>query len=280
MLHGRGRGRWPRRGCLRRRSLGGGLLALLLILSAPAQAGQPVTVFAAASTTDAVQAVLEAFRKAHPQTPVRASFAASSTLAKQIARGAPAALYLSANVRWMDYLQERGAIAPDSRVDLLGNRLVLIAAPDAEVSSDLTALPQALGDRRLAIGDPAHVPAGIYAKQALDTLGLWPAVRGQAAYAADVRAALALVGRGEAAAGVVYATDARISEQVRTVATFPADSHAPIHYPLARVAGADRPATRALYGFFRSDRARAIFRDHGFTVAAPAAGSWAQVCCR
>ena len=256
-----------------RRAMRGGLLAaLLLILAAPVQAGQ-VTVFAAASTTDAVQAVLTAFRKAHPRTDVRASFAASSTLAKQIARGAPADLYISANVAWMDYLADRGAIDPASRVDLLGNRLVLVASPMSPVSGDLAKLPEALGERRLAIGDPAHVPAGIYAKQALQALGLWEKVADRAAFAADVRAALALVGRGEAAAGIVYATDARISDRVKRVATLPADSHPPIHYPLARVDGAAGPEVRRLYDFFRSNEAQAIFRDHGFTVPTPAARS-------
>ena len=256
-----------------RRAMRGGLLAaLLLILAGPVQAGQ-VTVFAAASTTDAVQAVLTAFRKAHPRTDVRASFAASSTLAKQIARGAPADLYISANVAWMDYLADRGAIDPASRVDLLGNRLVLVASPMSPVSGDLAKLPEALGERRLAIGDPAHVPAGIYAKQALQALGLWEKVADRAAFAADVRAALALVGRGEAAAGIVYATDARISDRVKRVATLPADSHPPIHYPLARVDGADRPEVRRLYDFLRSNEAQAIFRDHGFMVPTPAARS-------
>jgi molybdate transport system substrate-binding protein len=252
--------------------LRGALLAvLLLILAAPVQAGGPVTVFAAASTTDAVQAVLSAFRKAHPGADVRASFAASSTLAKQIARGAPADLYLSANVGWMDYLEDRGAIDPASRVDLLGNRLVLVASPMSPVSGDLAKLPQTLGDRRLAIGDPAHVPAGIYAKQALQSLGLWTQIRDRAAFAADVRAALALVGRGEAAAGIVYASDARISDQVTTRATLPADSHPPIRYPLARVDGADGARVQALYDFFRASQARAIFQQHGFTLATPAA---------
>ena len=257
---------------MNQRSMRGALLAvLLLILAAPAQAGGPVTVFAAASTTDAVQAVLTAFRKAHPGPHVRASFAASSTLAKQIARGAPADLYLSANVGWMDYLEDRGAIDPASRVDLLGNRLVLVASPRSPVSGDLAKLPQALGDRRLAIGDPAHVPAGIYAKQALQSLGLWTQIRDRAAFAADVRAALALVGRGEAAAGIVYASDARISDRVTTRATLPADSHPPIRYPLARVDGADGARVQALYDFFRSSQARAIFQEHGFTLATPAA---------
>jgi molybdate transport system substrate-binding protein len=273
MLHGWLRRRSPRGGCLCRRPLGGGLLALLLVLSAPIQAGQPVTVFAAASTTDAVQAVLTAFREAHPETQVRASFAASSTLAKQIARGAPAHLYLSANAGWMDYLQDRGAIDPASRVDLLGNRLVLVAAPTSPVSGDLARLPDALGDRRLAIGDPAHVPAGIYARQALQALDLWAQVRDRMAFASDVRAALALVGRGEAAAGIVYATDARISDQVSRLTTLSADSHPPIRYPLARVKGAEAAGVQALYDFFRSKRAQAIFRDHGFTVATPPARS-------
>ena len=256
---------------------GGAVALLLLLLTAPAQAAGQVTVFAAASTTDAVRTVLTAFRETHPQTSVRTSFAASSTLAKQIARGAPADLFLSANVGWMDYLEKRGAIDADSRIDLLGNRLVLVAPADTEVASDRQNLPQnlprMLGERRLAIGDPAHVPAGIYAKQALRSLGQWDQLRQRTANAADVRAALALVGRGEAAAGIVYATDARISDKVRTLATLPADSHPPIDYPLARIAGADRPAVDALYAFLQSKRARAIFRDHGFTVAEPDAGS-------
>ncbi|MBK1667188.1 molybdate ABC transporter substrate-binding protein [Rhodovibrio sodomensis] len=253
--------------------LRGVLLAMLLLLAGPVQASGQVTVFAAASTTDAVQAVLSAFRETHPGIPVRASFAASSTLAKQIARGAPAHLYLSANAGWMDYLERRGAIDPDSRIDLLSNRLVLVAPTAAKVSAKLPALPEALGDRRLAIGDPAHVPAGIYAKQALQSLGLWGRLRDRLAYAANVRAALALVARREAAAGIVYATDARISDDVQTVTTLPANSHDPIDYPLARVAGADGPGARALYAFFRSDRAQAIFRDHGFALAQPAGAS-------
>ena len=257
-----------------RRSMRGGLLALMLaVLATPVQAADQVTVFAAASTTDAVQAVLTAFRKAHPETDVRASFAASSTLAKQIARGAPADLYLSANVAWMDYLADRGAIDPASRLDLLGNRLVLVASPMSPVSGDLAKLPDALGERRLAIGDPGHVPAGIYAKHALQSLGLWAKLRDKTAFAANVRAALALVGRGEAAAGIVYATDARISDQVSTLATLPADSHPPIRYPLARIDGADSPGARTLYDFFRSTQAHAIFQDHGFTVVAPAGRS-------
>jgi molybdate transport system substrate-binding protein len=246
--------------------------ATVLLAATPARAQAPVLIFAAASTTDAVQAVLDGFEARHPDTPVRASFAASSTLAKQIARGAPADLYLSANVDWMDYLEDRGAIAPDSRVDLLGNRLVLIAPRGSDLPGAIERLPEALGDRRLALGNPEHVPAGIYAKQALERLGLWPALKPQAAFGHDVRAALALVGRGEAAAGIVYATDARISDDVARKATFPADSHAPIRYPLARVAGAARPAVQRVYDFLAGAAAARIFREHGFTVRRPADG--------
>jgi molybdate transport system substrate-binding protein len=248
------------------------VLAAGLLAAAPARAGESVLVFAAASTTDAVQAVLDAFRERHPDTAVRTSFAASSTLAKQIARGAPADVYLSANVDWMNYLAERGAIARDSRVDLLANRLVLIAPRGSDLPAAIERLPEALGARPLAMGNPDHVPAGIYAKQALESLGLWAALKPRAAFGHDVRAALALVGRGEAAAGIVYATDARISDTVVRKATFPADSHAPIRYPLARAAGHDRPAVRRVTRFLRSAEAAAIFRDHGFTVRRPADG--------
>lgn len=262
-----------RRPCLRR-SLAGALLALACAAAAvSARAEPPVTVFAAASTTDAVQAVLARFEAAHPEIAVRASFAASSTLAKQVARGAPADLILSANVAWMDYLAERDAIRSDSRVDLLGNRLVVIVPTGAPTLDDPNDLRVRVADRRLAMGDPSHVPAGRYAKAALESLGLWTRLRPRAAFAGDVRGALALVARGEAPAGVVYATDARISDRVRTAFVLPATSHPPIRYPLARVAGADGPGAAALYRFFRGPEAARIFRDHGFEVLSPASGA-------
>jgi len=261
----------------RRAVLRAAALAVLAaaVATTPLRAAEPVTVFAAASTTDAVQAAVARFQAAHPDVPVRTSFASSSTLAKQIANGAPADLYLSANVAWMDYLEQRGAVAGESRVDLLANRLVLVRPRrDAgTVQIDPSALPDLLGDRRLAIGDPSHVPAGQYAKAALQSLGLWAQLRDRAAYASDVRAALALVARGETAAGIVYATDARISDDVVRVATFPADSHPPIRYPFARVAGRGGASVRALYDFLCGPEAADAFRQHGFEVLADRAGS-------
>jgi molybdate transport system substrate-binding protein len=257
-----------------RRRLAAALLGLACVAAGSAsRAESQVTLFAAASTTDAVQAVLARFAAAHPNVEARASFAASSTLAKQIARGAPADLYLSANRAWTDYLADRGAIRPDSRVDLLGNRLVAIVPAGSPPLDRLADLPDRLGDRRLAMGDPAHVPAGQYAAAALRHLGLWDRLRRRAAFAGNVRSALALVARGEAPAGLVYATDARISDRVQAALVLPADSHPPIRYPLARVAGADGPGVAALHRYLRGAEAAEVFRDHGFSVLWPAAGA-------
>ncbi|MFQ6018657.1 MAG: molybdate ABC transporter substrate-binding protein [Kiloniellaceae bacterium] len=250
------------------RRLAGFAAVAVLGLSAGAPRAEEVTLFAAASTTNAVNAVAEALG-ASGLGPLRPVFAASSTLAQQIARGAPADLVLSANSAWMDFLAARGAIEGDSRVDLLGNRLVLIAPAKATLALEVETgfpLAAALGKRRLAMGDPGHVPAGIYAKAALEGLGVWPEVAAKAAFAADVRAALALVDRGEAAAGIVYATDAAISSRVRVVARFPAESHPEIAYTLAVVAGRRGPAVSAVYEFLRGPEAGAIFRAHGFTT--------------
>jgi len=236
----------------------------------PAHAQAPATLFAAASTTDAITAIAAAFT-ASGRGVLRPVFAASSTLAQQIVRGAPADLYLSANGAWMDFLVTRGAIEADSRVNLLGNQLVLIAPVESALSIRIAAgfdLAAALGDGRLAMGEPSHVPAGTYAKAALQTLGVWPQVAPKVAYMADVRAALVLVGRGEATAGIVYATDAAVSARVRIVDTFPADSHPPITYPLAIVARRRTPATVALYEYLLGSEAQAIFQAHGFTPIA------------
>lgn len=256
---------------LRRRAA---LFLLAAALSAGAQPGRaesepPVTLFAAASTGEAVNEIAEAYAAATGGS-IRPVMAASSTLARQIAEGAPADLFLSANVTWMDHLAERQAIVPESRVGLLSNRLVLVAPADSPLSLrlardlDLAAL---LGDGRLAVGDPAHVPAGIYARQALQALGLWDQVEGKLAQAANVRAALALVDRGEAAAGIVYETDAAIAPRVKIVDVFPSDVTPQIVYPLAIVAGRDSPAVRRAYDFLAGDTAAAIFRKYGFTRA-------------
>jgi molybdate transport system substrate-binding protein len=252
------------------------VLAALLVaplLPGPAGAAERLVVFAAASTTEALGEALERFEAA-TGVPTVASFAASSTLATQIARGAPADLYVSADADWMDHLAAAGALRADTRRDLLGNRLVLVTAAGSDFACDPSAgcdLAAALGTGRLAIGDPAHVPAGRYARQALQSLGQWDAVAPKLAPAADVRGALALVARGETPAGIVYATDAALLDDVRVVAALPADSHAPVVYPVAVVADSTHPQAERLLGFLAGPEARAIFARHGFAVAAPPA---------
>ena len=246
--------------------------ALTLSLAVPAaRADEELTLFAAASMTDALTAAAEAYTAAGGP-PVKLAFASSSTLAKQIENGAPADLFVSADQRWMDYLEERQLVAAGTRVDLAGNALVLIAPPGSTLAIEPAPgfdLAGALGDDRLAIGDPEHVPAGRYAKAALEYLGAWEAVEPKSVFAADVRAALAFVERGEVAAGIVYATDAAISESVRLVAASPQESHAPAVYPTAASAGRDDPAVRAFLAFLTGDAAADILRGYGFVVPAP-----------
>jgi molybdate transport system substrate-binding protein len=233
---------------------------------------EEVTFFAAASTANAVNAVVARYAATAPgagqdRPTVRPVFAASSTLAKQIVQGAPADLFLSASGAWMDYLAGRQAIDLASRVDLLGNRLVLVSPAHSRLSLAIAPgfpLARALDGGWLAIGDPAHVPAGIYAKAALEGLGVWPEVADRTARTADVRAALALVDRGEAAAGIVYQSDLAISSEIRLAGVFPKTSHPPITYPLARVAGTSSSAVERFYRFLLGSEARAIFRAHGF----------------
>jgi molybdate transport system substrate-binding protein len=244
------------------------LLAAVLVLLAGVAHAQPVTVFAAASLTDAMKDIGAAWQKqGHPA--LRLSFGASSTLARQIEQGAPANVYASADERWMDYLAKRNLIAPDTRRTLLTNRLVLIVPADhpehVKIGPDLN-LDALLGpDGRVATGDPTHVPVGLYAKQALTKLGLWQKAEPRLAATADVRAALLLVERGEAAAGIVYATDARISPKVMVAGTFPPDSHEPIAYPFAVVKSGDTKDARALMTFLESKQAAAIFAHRGFS---------------
>ena len=259
-----------RRGVFRRLVF---FLGVMLALAPGQVRADEVTIFAAASTTSALEEAAGRYEAAGGAA-VRLVFAASSTLAKQIVQGAPADLFLSANAAWMDALVERGAVEPGSRRTLLANRLVLIvpagsARPTA--MNGTVPLPEILGARPLAIADPAHVPAGIYAEAALKSLGLWDALAGRMVRTSDVRAALALVDRGEAGAGVVYASDAPIAPGVRVVATLPAESHPPIVYPLAIVAGRGRPPVRAFYDFLLGPEAAALFRAHGFLPPGAAA---------
>ncbi|MEJ2716300.1 MAG: molybdate ABC transporter substrate-binding protein [Deltaproteobacteria bacterium] len=226
------------------------------------------TIFAAASTTNAITDIAKVFKEKNMGT-VTYSFASSSTLAKQIASGAPADVYLSANPKWMNYLAEREMIEPESRFDLLGNRIVLIAPKDSTLKVKIAPkfnLAGILGDEKLAMGDPAHVPAGIYGKQALETLGVWKAVEPKVARCKDVRAALTLVERGEAPLGVVYATDAAISKKVKVIGVFPEDTHPPIVYPVALVKDRGTPTARRFLKFLTSPDAKSIFEKYGFTM--------------
>jgi molybdate transport system substrate-binding protein len=237
------------------------------LFSGPAAADE-VTVFAAASLTNALAEVGKTFELKEKHT-VRFSFAASSTLAKQIENGAPAHLFLSADQDWMDYLGQRKLIADGSRIDLLGNRLVMIAPADSTLKVELKPgidLAGLLAGGLLATGDPDHVPAGKYARQALEKLGAWKGTEGRIARADSVRAALALVERAECPLGIVYATDAAASTKVKVVGAFPADSYSPVVYPAAVVKGQDTPAARRLLEFLRGPDATSIFEKHGFTV--------------
>lgn len=228
-----------------------------------------VTVFAAASTTDALTEIGQLFseRKMGQMIP---SFASSSTLAKQIESGAPADIFISADLKWMDYLVEKKAVAPADRIDLLGNRLVLIAAKTSPIETvDVVpgfALADLLKEERLSVGDPDHVPVGIYAKQALESLGVWDGVKDKLAREKDVRAALVRVARGEVPLGVVYATDAAISDQVKVVGTFPETSHPPIIYPAAVIKGHQSKTVQAFFDLLKGPEGRKIFEKYGFTV--------------
>ncbi len=241
------------------------LLAAMLVAAHGGLArAEPITVFAAASLTDALEAVGAAYG-ARTGAELRFAFASSSTLARQIEAGAPAHIYVSADERWMDDLEAQGLIEPGTRVSPIGNRLVVIAADEPKgAAGDIGALLNV--DGRLAVGDPEHVPAGRYARDALETLEIWDDVEPRLARADNARAALALVERGEAPYGVVYATDAAVVDHIDVVSTFPADSHTPITYPFAIVAGGDGADVRDFFTFMTGDEALAIYARFGFVV--------------
>jgi len=220
--------------------------------------GEGPTVLAASSLQEALTEAAEAWAQAG-HAPPRLSFAASSALARQIEGGAPADLYLSADEEWMDRLAEEGLLREGSRADLLTNELVLIAPRDAP-SQGL----DALASGRVAMADPDAVPAGRYARAALESLGLWQGVAERIVPAENVRAALALVERGEAPLGVVYATDARASNRVAVAFQFPSDSHPPIRYPVAVLAASRHADAEALRAFLSTPAAQRIFERHGF----------------
>ncbi len=246
-------------------------LALVSVLAAtlatPALA-EEVVVFAAASLKDALDAVAADFQ-AEPGNTVTTSYSGSNSLAKQIMEGAPSDIFLSAAGNWMDEVEKAGLVVPDTREDLLGNTLVLVAhgkdAAPVEIGEgfDLKAL---LGDGKLSMAMVDSVPAGQYGKESLEKLGLWSAVEGSVAQAENVRAALALVSTGEAPYGIVYASDAVADENVTVVGTFPNDSHKAIVYPAALLTGAADAADKAFFEALSSDAADAKFTAQGFAI--------------
>ncbi|HSX56706.1 MAG TPA: molybdate ABC transporter substrate-binding protein [Sphingomonas sp.] len=238
-------------------ALGAGLLAI----PAQAQRDEGPLVLAAASLQESMNAAADAWaKKGHPR-PVL-SFAASSVLARQVAAGARADLFVSADMEWMDFLEQRTMLAPGTRVQFLGNRLVLVARTDA--ASERRPLAAMLRGR-IAVADPASVPAGRYAEAALRKLKLWNAAAPQLVRAENVRAALALVERGAAPYGIVYATDARASTRVRVAGVFPQSSHPPIVYPVARLRSSTHAEAEGFRRFLISNEGRAIFTRHGFS---------------
>lgn len=225
-----------------------------------------ITVFAAASLTNALQELGDGFTK-DASIPVRFSFAASSALARQIENGSRADMFFSADLEWMDYLESRKLIQPATRRDVVGNQLVLIAPADSKIVLKIQphfALAATLGKGRLATGDPDSVPVGRYAHEALANLGVWDEVSARLVRADSVRSALAFVDRGEAALGIVYTTDALIDKKVRVVDTFPAATHTPIVYPAALTIGAKPDAAKFL-AYIRGPAGSAAFQHYGFT---------------
>ncbi|MEO1471260.1 MAG: molybdate ABC transporter substrate-binding protein [Pseudomonadota bacterium] len=254
----------------------------------PAGAGERPTVFAAASLKNALDAAAAA-HAARGQPAPRIAYAATSTLARQVVAGAPADLLVTASTDWMDHVEAAGRLVPGSRRDLMGNRLVLVAPASPSAARDpapaaaggaeggegpalAATIGTRLGDGRLAVALTGAVPAGQYARAALETLGLWPALRDRLAETDNVRTALALVARGEAPLGIVYATNARAEPRVTTLATLPAASHPPIVYPAALVAAPRAgSAAAAFLAFLAGAEGQAILADHGFLPLPPAA---------
>ncbi|MDO6706742.1 molybdate ABC transporter substrate-binding protein [Photobacterium sp. 1_MG-2023] len=246
------------------------LLSLLFFLNVQTvHAEEKVLVFAASSLTNALTELAEQF-ETQTGDQVVLSFASSSALARQLAQGAPADVYLSANTKWMDYVVAQQVVNTDTRQDLLHNRLVLIGHASSAIEpialDNNWNIAAMLNGSRIAVGDPNHVPAGMYAKQALTSLGLWQQAEPRLARANNVRAALLYVERQEAALGIVYQTDALIAANVRVLAQFPQESHDPITYPMVLTQKQPTAAAQAFYRFLESDQAADVFKKYGFSV--------------
>jgi molybdate transport system substrate-binding protein len=245
-------------------------IAMAALTQAAVAQEKTITVFAAASLKNALDEVDDLFTK-QSGIKVVSSYAASSSLMKQIEQGAPADVFLSADVDWMDYGIKHNVIKNDTRKDLLGNRLVLIAPKDSKIGNVTIApgfdLAGLVGSGHIATGDVRAVPAGLYAKAALEKLGIWSSVESKIAMAENVRAALVLVARGEAPLGIVYETDAKVDPSVKIVGVFPEDSHPPIIYPVAMTKDAKPDAAQYL-AFLTTPEAKAVFERYGFRVLA------------
>ncbi len=249
--------------------------ALVVLGAVPATAQETVTVFAAASLKNALDEV-NAACEVDVGEKATISYAASSALAKQIEEGAPADLFISADLAWMSYLSEKNLTRKDTEVKLLGNQIVLIAPADSTAATEIKPgfdLAGLVGDGKLAMANVESVPAGKYGKAALEKLGVWASVEGDVAQAENVRAALALVSTGEARLGIVYRTDAAADPKVRIVATFPEDSHPPIVYPVAQTAESRDDDTPAFLKCLQTAKAKDLFEKQGFTVLAPVASN-------
>jgi molybdate transport system substrate-binding protein len=230
--------------------------------------GRDLLVFGAASLKNALDDANAQYQRDAGHKVV-VSYGASPALAKQIESGAPADVFISADLDWMDYVTERKLIKPETRFNLLGNKLVLVAPADSTINLTIAAnfpLAQALGNGRLAMADPNSVPAGKYGKAALEALGVWASVAGKVAPAADVRATLAFVSRGEAPFGIVYQTDAAADKGVKIVGVFPESTHPPIIYPIAVTSASTHPDAAAYVGFLKSPAAKPAFEKQGFVV--------------
>ncbi|HLH10401.1 MAG TPA: molybdate ABC transporter substrate-binding protein [Methylovirgula sp.] len=245
-----------------------GLLLLAATAPAAAQSASKLVVFAAASMQTALDAITPIFVQ-QKTTAAAVSYGSSAILAKQIEQGAPADVFISADVKWMDYLEAKKLLAPGTRRNLLGNNLVLVAPKDQDVYLKIKPgfdLAGAAGDGKIAVCTVESCPAGIYAKEAFQKLGIWQKVEPKLAQAGNVRDALALVARGEARFGIVYATDAKAEPRVKVVDTFPADSHSPIIYPVAVVASSKNPDAAVYAAFLTSQAAVKILTAQGFTI--------------
>ena len=255
---------------MRRRTWLGVALAIAMT-PAGAYAQDAIVIFAAASLKNALDDIAIGWAKETGRPAPRISYAASSALAKQLEQGAPADLFISADTDWMDYADRKDLIRKDTRVELLGNKIVLIAPKESKVSVEVKPgldLAKALGGGRLAMANVDAVPAGKYGKAALEKLGAWEGVKGKVAQAENVRAALLLVARGEAPLGIVYATDAAVEPSVVVVGEFPADSHPPITYPAALTRTSTSADALTFLDMLKRAKARALFEKQGFSVLA------------